>query len=158
MLHLSESTKIVEALKPQAGAALTADYVSLKNVGMAYVLVHINQANAATVAITIEQASAVAGTGSKPITISQPIWVNQDCASSDTLVRQNDGVGFTTSAAIAQKLVVFQIDPATLDQANGFNCITVKTGASHADNITSALYVLADYRQQPAIEISAIVD
>ena len=35
MIHLTEQFKIVEAITPQAGAAITGDYVSLKNVTMA---------------------------------------------------------------------------------------------------------------------------
>lgn len=149
--------KIVEAITPQAGAAITGDYVSLKNAIMAYVVVHINQAAANTVAITIEQATAVANTGSKAITNVVPIWANEDCVTSDTLVRQTDAVSFTTSAATKDKIIVFQIDPATLDVANDFDCITVKTGASSASNITSAMYYL-DMKYSQATPPSAIID
>ena len=99
-LCLPENFKIVEALKPQAGAALTGDYVSLKNVLMAWVIVHVNQANAATMAITLEKATTVAAAGTTAITTVVPIWANEDCVTSDTLVRQTDAVGFTTSAAL----------------------------------------------------------
>ena len=156
-ITLPEGYKIVDAIKPQAGAAITGDYISLKNANMAYVLVHVNQAAANTMAITVEQASAVAGTSSKAITVVVPIWANEDCATSDTLVRQTDGVGFTTSAAQKIKQVVFQIDPATLDIANGFDCITVKTGASNAGNITSAIY-LVDSKYGQATPPTAITD
>jgi len=156
---LPEQCKIVEAITPQAGAAITGDYVSLKNTHRAFVLVQVNQAAANTVAITIEQASAVAPTGSKAITVAVPIWANEACAAGDALVRKTDAVAFTTSAATTHKLIVFEIDPATLDSANGFDCITVKTGASAAGNITSALYVL-DYRYGGPVAgmPSAIVD
>ena len=97
-----------------AGAALTGAYVSVKNYGRVFVMVDIDQANAASMAISIEQASAVAGTGSKVITVAVPIWANEDCATNDTLVRQTDAVDFTTSAAVKVKKVVFEIDPATL--------------------------------------------
>jgi len=154
---LPENYKIVEAITPQAGAAITGDYVSMKNAHRAFVLAHINQAAANTVAITIEQAQAVANTGSKAITVAVPIWADEDCAASDTLVRQTDAVAFTTSAAQKHKLVIFQIDAATLNDANGFDCITVKTGASSASNITSAMYVL-ETRYPGATPPSAIVD
>jgi hypothetical protein len=41
---------------------------------------------------------------------------------------------------VKEKLVVIEIDPATLDQANGFDCVKVATGASNAANITTVLY------------------
>lgn len=155
---LPEKYKIVEAIAPAADAAgRTGDYVSLKNVNLAYVVVHITQGNAATVALTIEQATAVAGTGSKAITVSVPIWSNLDTATSDTLVRRTDAVSYTTDAAVKNKIVIFQIDPATLDVANGFDCIVVKTGASNAANITQAMYVL-DERYQQATPPASITD
>lgn len=154
---MPQNFKIVEAIKPQAGAAITGDYVSLKNVHKATVVVHVNQANAATMAISIEQATVVAGTDTKVITVAVPIWANEDCVTSDTLVAQTAAVNFTTSAAVKQKIVVFEIDPATLDLANGFDCITVKTGASNAANITSAIYYLAE-RYQQATPPAAITD
>jgi hypothetical protein len=38
-------------------------------------------------------------------------------------------------------MVVFEIDPASLDVANGFDCVYLSTGASNAANITAALRV-----------------
>jgi len=154
---LPEVTKIVEAITPQAGAAITGDYVSLKNVHRAFVVVHVNQAEVNTMAISIEQATVVAGGDTKVITVVVPIWANEDCAASDALVRQTDAVNFTTSAAQKHKVVVFQIDPSILDLANGFDCITVKTGASNAGNLTSAMYYLCE-RYQQATPPSAILD
>ena len=155
---LPQVSKIVEAIKPQAGAGITGAYVSLKNAGLAIVVVHINQANAATVAITLQQATTVAGGGTKVITKAVPIWANEDCVVSDTLVRQTDAVGFTTSAATKQKVMVFAVDPATLDMANGFDCLTVLTAASNAANITSAMYYLVDARYQQATPPTAVAD
>lgn len=156
---LAETAKRVHAIVPQVGAAITGDYVSLKNVtGPIDIAIDVAQGNAATMAITIEQASVVAGTDSKVITEVVPIWANEDTAASDSLVRQTDAVGFTLSAAVKNKMVIFRIDPATLDLANGFDCITVKTAASHADNITSAVYVLGNLRYSQATPPSAITD
>jgi len=146
MCYIPECCKIVEAITPQAGGAITGDYVSLRDVEDCYVVVHIDQAAAAQVAITIEQAQDVAGTNSKAITNAVPIWANEDCATSDALVRQADAVSYTTSAAIKHKIVIFQVNPAHLDVNNGFDCITVKTAASDPTNITAAQYVLADLR------------
>lgn len=153
-ISLPQNFKIVEAITPQAGAAITGDYISLKTAHKAWVLVHVNQANAAQVAITIEKATDVAGTGSTAITSVVPIWANEDCAASDTLVEQTAAVGFTTSVATKHKLVIFEIDPALLGD---YDCITVKTAASNAANITSALYIIAPRYQQDT-PLSAIVD
>lgn len=157
-IMLPEQFKIVEAMPNATDAAgRTGDYVSLKNAVCAWVEVAITQGNAATIALTIEQASAVAGTGSKAITVTVPIWSNLDTAATDTLVRRTDAVSYTTDAGVKNKMVIFQIDPAQLDIANGFDCITVKTGASNVANLTGARYWLQSAYQQ-ATPPAAITD
>ena len=157
-IMLPEQFKIVEAMPNATDAAgRTGDYVSLKNAVCAWVEVAITQGNAATIALTIEQATAVAGTSSKAITNAVPIWSNLDTAASDTLVRRTDAVSYTTDAGVKNKMVIFQIDPAQLDIANGFDCITVKTGASNVANLTGARYWLQSAYQQ-ATPPAAITD
>lgn len=157
-IMLPEQFKIVEAMPNATDAAgRTGDYVSLKNAICAWVEVAITQGNAATIALTIEQASAVAGTGTKAITATVPIWSNLDTAATDTLVRRTDAVSYTTDAGVKNKMVIFQIDPSQLDVANGFDCITVKTGASNVANLTGARYWLQTALQQ-ATPPSAITD
>lgn len=155
-MNLTENTHPVSAFKPQAGgSAITGDYVSLKNCNHVTVLVHVNQANAAPVALSVEQATAVAGTGSKPITEAVPIYLVADAATSDLWVRQADAVNFSTGAATKEKLVAFEIDVATLDVNNGFDCLCIKAGASDATNILSAVYIMSGERYQGK---SAIAD
>lgn len=159
MFFLTENAKIVQALNPAADAAGRAgSYISLKHVGKAYVVVNITQGNAATVPLTIEQATSTAGTGSKVITNAVQIWADLDTSTSDALVRAADAVNYTTDAGLKNKVVVFQIDPRSLDIANGFDCIVVKTGASNVANITSATYILTDLRYQQATPPSVLVD
>ena len=153
-----EKIKEVDAIRPQAGAAITGDYISLKNVNKAWVVVTVYQDTTDVVAITIEQATAVANTGSKAITNTVPIWANEDCAASDTMTAQTAAVAFSTSA-VADKIkkVIFEIDPASLDTANDFDCITVKTAASNASNITEAHYIL-DMKYAEDVPPSVIID
>jgi hypothetical protein len=99
-IHLPEQFKIVEALTNATDAAgRTGDYVSLKNAVMCWVVFYVTQGNAATIAVSLQQASAVAGTGTKVLTNAVPIWSNLDTATSDTLVRRTDAVNYTTDAA-----------------------------------------------------------
>ena len=155
---LPEQYKIVNCLAPAADAGgRTGAFVSLKNVHMAYVLFHITQGNAATIALSINQATNVAGAGSVPITVAVPIWVNLDTAASDAFARATAAVSYTTDAGVKLKIVVFQIDPATLNLAGGFDCIAGITGASNAANITEAEFFLLE-RYPQAVPPSAIVD
>jgi hypothetical protein len=148
-----EMIHVVDVLTPAADAAgRNSDAVSLKNFNLAIVEASINQGNAATIALTLQQCTAVDGTGAKALTVNVPIFASQDVggASGDVLTRQTDGVAFTTSAALTRKTVRFVIDPATLDLAGGFDCLRVTTGASNAANITSArVILLPTYPQTP---------
>lgn len=139
---LPEDLKILGGAKPAADAAgRTARYISCKNLHKVGAIVYLDQGNAATVALTINQATAVAGTSAKAITGAARIWSNLDVAANgDVLTRRTDAVSYTTDAGVKEKVVVFEIDPASLDIANGFDCIAVLTGASNAANITSVVY------------------
>ncbi|MCP3927256.1 MAG: hypothetical protein GY714_32255 [Desulfobacterales bacterium] len=155
MYFYPEESPPIEAIKPQAGgSALEGDFVTLKNAGMAYVECHLNQANAATIKLTIEQAKDVSGTDTKAIEKVVPIYTNEDCSVGDGLTQQTDAVDFTTSADLSGKIVVFQVDPRSLDINNGFCCIRVNAEGSNAANIISARYILTNRRSNG----SAVVD
>lgn len=126
-------------LAPATDAAgRTSPYLSLKNAVKAWIVVYMDQGNAATVLLSPLQASAVAGTGSKAIAAAR-ISTKLDEAFTD-FTKQTEAVSFTTDAALKKKIVVFEIDPnKVLDQANNFDCIAVSTGASNVANITSAM-------------------
>jgi hypothetical protein len=145
----------INLLPPAADAAgRTSSYVSLRNALKAWLVVTVNQGNAATVALTPVQATSSAGAGSKAIggldTVT-PIWLVNDTSTStgsDALAVQTAALSFTTDATTKNKIVVFEINPAAvLDVANGFDHIAITTGASNAANITSAtLHILESFR------------
>lgn len=154
MRYFHEHVHVIDVLAPAADAAGRAsDAVSLKNAnGPVIIEASINQGNAATVAVTLQQCTAVDGTGAKALTVNVPIFTSQDVggASGDVLTRQADAVAFTTSAATTRKTIRFVLDPATLDLAGGFDCIRFTTGASNAANITSGrIIVQPTYAQVP---------
>jgi hypothetical protein len=156
--HIPENAKLVSILKPAADAAgRTGAYVSLKGYSRAFLIFHVDQGNAATILITPNQATAVAGTGTKAIN-AVPIWANLDTAASDALARATDAANYTTDAGVKIKQVVFQIDADALDVANSFDCITLLTGASNAANITSAVAILTGARFQQVTPPTAVVD
>lgn len=142
MMTLVENNKVVEAIAHNTNSgALAGDYISMKHVAHVTVLVHIVQGSATPVNLTVNQATAVAGTGAKALAKEAPIWANLDCEASDIMVRQTDAVDFSTGAALKHKIIAFEIDAALLDVDNNFDCIQVSAGASSVDNIVSAVYV-----------------
>lgn len=124
-------------------AGRTGGYRSLRNCLKAYIVAEVNQGNAATVQLTPLQAKDSSGTGSKAIN-AVPIWLNDNTSTGDALAVQAAAANFTTDATTVDKLVVFEIEPeVALDVTNGFNHVTLQTGASNAANVTvAALYVL----------------
>lgn len=149
---LAENAKIVPALKPAADAAgRTGRRISLKHLHKLFIVCPIDQGNAATIALTLEQSKDVSGTSAKALSATTQIWANTDLSAGDTLTRQTDAASFTTDAGVKEKLVVFEVRPELLDLANGFDCVTIKTGASNVANITSATYIGIPRYQQATV-------
>lgn len=157
---LVAQAKPVSSMAPATDAAgRTGSYISLKGAHKAYVVLHITQGNAATIAISLSQAVTVAGGSAKAVTATVPIWSNLDIATSDTLVSRTAAASYTTDAGVKNKIVIFEITPeACLDVANGFDCIAPVTGASNAANITSAQIFVVPARYQQATPPSSVVD
>src|SRR5579871_1148899 len=89
----------VGLLPPAADAAgRTSAYHTLKNALKAYIVCHVNQGNAATVQLSVLQATDVSGTNSKAIN-AVPIWLVENTAAADALVAQAAAASFTTDAA-----------------------------------------------------------
>jgi len=154
---LAQRFKVVELMPLATDAAgRTSDWLSLKHAIRATIVVQITQGNAATIALSLLQASAVAGTGSKAGPAS-PVWSNLDTAASDTLVRRTDGTSYTTDAGVKNKVVVFDVDPSQLDVDGGFDCIAFSTGASNVANLTGAVAYL-EMRMPSATLPSVIID
>lgn len=157
--HIIENGRLVQLAAPATDAAgRTSAYVSLKGYKKAFLIFTCTQGNAAPIQLDPKQASAVAGTGAKALTQNCRIWTNLDAATNDTFTRQTAAKTYTTDAAVKNKTVVFEIDAAELDLANGFTCLALTTGASNVANITAIMAVLVEPRYPQAATQSAVVD
>ncbi len=156
-MNLPESFKIVQALAPvTTNGGKTGDYVSLKNCHKAHVVVNLTQAVGHATQLSIKEATAVAPTGAQAMTATVPIWENEDCAASDTLVKQTDAANVSVSADIKNKQIVMEIDPAKLTA--GYDCIAaVLSDSSQVSNIASITYLL-ETRYPQATPPPAITD
>lgn len=152
------STQYYVALAPATDAAgRTSGYFSLKNAIKAYFVASIKQGASNTVALSFEQATAVAGTATKGLDNAKRIWASNDVAVTKDPVAVTAAAGYTTDAAVKDKLVIFEINPEDLDVAGGFDCVAITTGASSASNITSAMLVIETQYQQ-ATPLTATAD
>lgn len=128
-------------LNPAADAGgRTGTYRNVTGAHRVFITYHITQGNAATVALTPQQAKDTSGTSAKAI-LTAKIYVNEDTSlGSGNFVQQTDAASYTTTASTKNKIVVFELDlPDALDLTNSFKTITAQTGASNAANITSAV-------------------
>ena len=80
MIHLPEHYKIVSgsASIVTTNGGVTCDYVSLKNVNMAWIVLHFLQAATHATVINPRRATAVAPAGSVAIAHSAEWWKNAD--------------------------------------------------------------------------------
>lgn len=144
---LPENAKVFGALKPATDAAgRTGRYFNVAFSHKLYVVLEIDQGNAATIVLDFLQATNNAGAGAKVVAGNRRIWTNLDEATNDTYARQADAQTFTTDAAVKEKLVVLELSPSDLDLSNGFTYVAVRTGASNVANLTSAIvYIVPMY-------------
>lgn len=144
MLHIPEKHHVVTA----AGAVttnggVTGDYISMKNVIRAFIVVTLKQAVGHATGIDPVQATAVDGTGAKALAKTVPIWANEDVSAASLLTRQTDAVTYNVAATAKTKKIIFQVDADKLDIANGFDVLGVTVDdSSQATNFVNIEYVL----------------
>lgn len=144
-ISMLQQFKPVELLNPATDAAgRTSRYVSLKNALKVFVVFKVAQGNAATVLVSLLQATNVAGASSKAVASGAIIASNLDTSVNDTLTGRTTAATYTTDAALKNKIVVFEFPcEQIMDVNGGFDCLAISTGASNAANITSAdIYIL----------------
>ena len=158
MFNLPEFCKIVQAIQPGSTSdSITCDYVSLKNVHKAWIIVSLTQVTGHATGIDPMQATAVAGTGAKAFVKTLDIWANENVATSDALVKKTSAITYNVVDDVANKQVIFEIDPAKMDIANGFDVLGCTVDGSGVANYASIIYVL-DVRYKQGTPPSAIVD
>jgi hypothetical protein len=156
---LVQTTKIVTGLAPITPSTSTPDYVTLKDASHFTAIITVDNGNTVTgSAITLKQATAVAGTAEKALAFTK-VWANTDTDASDALVETAvTSNTFTTNTTNAKNLMyVIEVDAAELDTNGGFDCIRVGTGDA-ANTVVSVNYILSGLRYGQATPPTAIID
>ena len=160
-INLLDRVHIVEGLAPAVPSSSTPDYVSLKDARDVLVVVHAKNATTVTgSAITLKQAKDVSGGSEKELPFTA-YYKREDTAGADAPWTKVAATGntFTTLATDSKNsLYAIPVDPASLDVANGFDCVRAGTGDATAATITVLYLVEPKYAGNPAIQKSAIVD
>lgn len=160
-INLLDSVHIVEGLAPVVPSTSTPDYITVKHAKSVGVLIHAKNATTVTgSAITLLQATAVAGTSEKALAFSK-YYVKTDTGAADAPWVETTAASntFTTDATNSKNSMYFiPIDPASLDSANGFDCVRAGTANATAATITVLYLVEVKYAGDPALHKSLIVD
>jgi len=126
-------------------AERTLDYVSLKNVQMAWIVILLTQATGHETLIQPQVATSVLPTGAVSITFATDFWSNEDTDTTDTLVKQTTATSFSVDGDVAHKMVVVKMDPSdVVAQGVTYDCIGCTIESSKQFNYVAALYVLQE--------------
>ena len=161
-INLTDKAKIVFG-SPIIGALATTngdcDYVSMKGYDRLTIVIAVDNATTVTGgAITLKQATAVAGTSEKALAFTKML-ADIDVAAGDSLtetaVTSNT---FTTDTTDNKNLLyVIELKAEDLDVANGFDCVRVDS-LLMANAVGFVLYNLHGPRYASPLAISAITD
>ena len=161
-LRLVDVAKVVYG-SPIIGALATTngdcDYVSLKNYERITIILAVDNATTVTGgAITLKQATDVAGTSEKALSFSK-MWANTDTGAGDTLTETAvTSDTFTTNTTDNKNLLyVIEVKAEDLDRANGFDCVRVDS-LLMANAVGAVLYVLHGTRYKSPAAVAAITD
>ncbi len=159
MQKMIDDIKNVLGLFAIVPSTSTPDYVTLKNYDGVLAVVTVSNATTVTgSAITLKQATAVAGTGEKALGFDT-MQSNIDLAASSVMaVTAVTSDTFTTDSTNS-KLLKYLIDIPTsaLDADNDFDCFRVGTGDSTAATV-HVEYYLYHARYKPVLADNPIVD
>lgn len=159
-MELSSRAKIVNGLSPidiTAGAAYS-DYISMKGYYHATAIITFGVSLVGTPAITMTQATEVAGTTTKALGFD---WVkkNTDITASDLLVTTAVESDSVTKAATSQQMFVIEIDADSLDADNNYDCfrVNISTPGANATLVGITFILFPRYAGDQPVP-SAIID
>lgn len=160
-LNLIDRIHFVEGLAPATPSSSTPDYISLKNAKVVGVLIHYKNATTVTgSAITLKQATDVSGTSEKALSFTT-YFSKTDTGAADAPWSKATAASDTFTADNTNSKNGFYfipIDPASLDLANGFDCVRAGTANATAQTITVIYVIVPAYGGNARNYPSFIVD
>ena len=158
-MNLATKAQIVQTVVPATytGAASTDAYLTLKNATHVTFIIQTGAWAGGTAAVTLLQATTVAGGSSKALAFTQ-MWTNKAAVTSSVLVN-TAVVSNTFNLDTANAIYVVEVDASQLDLANNFDCIAlhVATPGANADYY-AIVAVLGQPRFIAATVPNALVD
>lgn len=166
----AEVMQIVPAIMPVDlfTAANNGDWVSLKNYHRCTIVVLASAATGSPsgdITLTLQQATAVAGTGAKDLTVIARADHKEGAALTAvgqySTTTQTAAATFTiTGNGDKQNLYLVDVLPEDLDVDNSFDCLRVNIAKATSEKIGCAFYILREprYAADATLLPSAIAD
>lgn len=164
-MRLTDFMNIACGIKPVDlnDAAQAGDWVSMKNYQRMAIVFFGKVGSAGTdITFTVEQATAVAGTGAKALTFTE-VFTKEGAdllaIGAFTKVTQAAANTYTsTNNEQLDQIIVIDIKAEDLDIANDFDCVRLSVNDPGAAKLASALYMMWEPRYGKEALVSAIVD
>lgn len=141
-------------------AGITSDYVSMKGYSRCLILLQVAAWPADTAAVTLLQATAVAGTAAKALSMTR-VWNKTglvDAAWAETTVTSDT---FDIASNVDNELYAILVEASDLDVANGFDCIAVSVAdPGTATSMVGGTFLLFEprYAGAASLLLNPIVD
>ena len=152
----NENVIIVEGIEPLniTGSAKDGNYASLKHAGHVTIVIQTGAWAGGTSALTLNQATAVAGTSEKALAFS--FMYTNDGAVGATALTKTAVTSNTFNLDTANSMYVIEIETDSLDIDNGFDCVQLALATPGSNNdYVSASYVLSQARfMNPSDELT----
>lgn len=157
---LADVVEVAVGLASTVPSSSTPKYVSLKDADV--VEAKITVLNGTTVtgsAITLNQATAVAGTSAKSLPFTT-YYQCLDANASNVLTKQTAASNTFTTLTTNSKTAVYRIPirPAMLDVENGFDCVNVGTGNATNATVTVEYLIVSKNRGNAVLAPNVMVD
>jgi hypothetical protein len=144
----NEDVAVVNVVPPidANDAALTGDWVSMKNAGHATIIINCGAGWGSAGAVTLTQATAVAGTGTKALAFSY-MWTNVADITASTLVKTAvTSNTFNLSTSAAGSIYIIEVEADTLDADNDFDVLGFSLADPGAAGLVSVTTILSSTR------------
>lgn len=156
---LVEKAGIEVAVVPKdiTGAVQNGQYISMKGFEHLTIIIVQGAWAGGTPAVTLGQATAVAGTGAKALGFTK-YWQKAGLTASQ--FASTDVVSNTFNLPnTANTVTAIEVPSDTLDVTNGFDCVRVSVASPGANaDLLSIIYVLSSPRRGNAVMADAKID
>lgn len=154
-----ENFAIATAAAPvdTTGAAVVGDWVCLKGYESVTIIITQGAWAGGTPAVTLDQATAVAGTGSKTLGMTK-YWSKVGLAAADFAETAVVSDTFNLTAT-ADTITVIQVHASELDVDGGFDCVQLDIASPGANaDLISATYIFTGARYPQEIAVDPVLD